>query len=99
MSFSYIKILLYCNKHSPVSFSTIRDEFKITSNEVRALASELKELGYIYYVGENSISTTYKARTIIKSLIYEWLFKNLLAIIDLIIASIGLVIAILALLE
>ena len=90
MSFSYIEILLYCNKHSPVSFSTIRDKFKMTSGEVHSLTNELKELGYIYYVGSTSFSTTYKGKTVIKSLICKWLFNNLLAIIAIIISIIAL---------
>lgn len=90
MPFSYMKILLYCNKNSPVSFSTIRDKYKMTRNEVHSLISELKDMGYIYYVGDSSFSTTYKSRTIIKSFISQWLFNNLLAIIAIIISIIAL---------
>ena len=90
MPFSYIKILLYCNKNSPVSSSTIRDKYKMTRNEVHALKSELKEMGYIYYVGDSSFSSTYKSKTIIKSLISQWLFNNVLAIIAIIISIIAL---------
>ena len=90
MPFSYIEILIYCNKHSPVSFSTIRDEFKMTKNEVYSITTELKNLGYIYYVGDSSFSTTYKGRTIIKNMIFDWIFKNLLPVVAIVISIIAL---------
>lgn len=90
MNLSYIKILLFCNKNSPVPISSICNKFRLTRDQAHQLTTELKELGYVYFVGATSVSATYKSQTVIKSLIYKWLFNNLLAIVAIIISIIAL---------
>lgn len=97
MDFSYFKYLPYINKQDKISYKQICNKFSVDKTDARNILITLAKNEYLTHIGDTYFKSTFKGKHFIKSLVAEWLFKNLLAIIDLIIAILGVVIAFIAL--
>lgn len=97
MDFSYYKYLRFINKQPKVTYQDLVDRYKLDKLDSRNILITLARNEYLTHIGDTYYISTFKGKHFIKSLLAEWLFKNLLAIIDLIIAIFGLVIAFVAL--
>lgn len=90
MDFSYIKFLLYINKKEHVSKSELCKQFNITPSDAFKIFTYLKDNDYIVYASDTSCRSTYKGQHIIRVLFVNWLLKNFLSIIAIIISIIAL---------
>lgn len=97
MDFSYYKYLKFINKQPKVSYYNLADKYNLDKQDSRNILITLAKNEYLTHIGDTYFKSTFKGKHFIKSLVVEWLFKNLLAIIDLIIAILGVVIAFIAL--
>lgn len=97
MDFSYYKYLKFINKQPKVSYHNLADKYNLDKQDARNILITLAKNEYLAHIGDTYFKSTFKGKHFIKSLVAEWLFKNLLAIIDLIIAILGVVIAFMAL--
>lgn len=90
MDFSYIKFLLYINKNEKVSKSQLCKHFNITPSDAHKIICYLKENDYITFCGDTHFYSLHKGKHIIKFLLIDWLSKNALSIIAIIISIIAL---------
>ncbi len=97
MDFSYYKYLKFINKQPKVTYHNLVDRYKLDTLDARNVLITLAKNEYLTHIGDTYYISTFKGKHFIKSLVSEWLFKNLLAIIDLIIAIFGVIIAFIAL--
>lgn len=94
MPFSYIKFLNYCNKYlskNPfVTYSDLISVFRLNNDEIDNLINELIKLNLVTKVGRTSFVTTYKGKYIVYSYTVEWILKNIIAILALLVSIIAL---------
>lgn len=90
MDFAYLKFLLYINKKEKVSKSELCKHFNISPNDAVKIFSYLKDNDYIVYAGDNCCRSIYKGKHIISFILINWLYKNFLSIIAIIISIIAL---------
>ena len=94
MDFSYLKFILYFNKHSVSGTSELCKSFNISKNEAHEIITTLYKNGYLAFSG-NSYTSTYKSKHFIKSFILSFININLVDILALIVSIIALIISIL----
>lgn len=97
MDFSYYKYLKFINKQSKVSYHDLVNKYSLDKQDATNILVTLAKHEYLRRIGDIYFQSTFKGKHFKRSLIFEWLFKNLLAIIDLIIAIFGVIIAFVAL--
>ena len=95
MTFSYLNVLHFCNKHlitNPVvTYSDLIPKFKLNNTEINNLINDLLSLNLIIKVSDTSFTTTYKGKHAISSYFIDWFFKYIVSIIALIVSVIALV--------
>ena len=69
------KVLNLLSKGAPVSWTTLRNKFDLTSP--RAMIDQLRAEGHMVYINESSKGTSYRLGTPTKSIISSRRFKNL----------------------
>lgn len=94
MPFSYIRFLNYCNKylstHPIITYSDLISVFRLNNGEIDNLINELIQLNLVSKVGRTSFITTYKGKHAVSSFIVEWILKNLIGTLALIVSIIAL---------
>ncbi len=94
MPFSYIRFLNYCNKylskHPIITYSALISVFRINNDEIDNLINELIQLNLVQKVGRTSFITTYKGKHAGSSYLIEWILKNLIGSLALIVSIIAL---------
>ena len=90
LDLSSIKILLYCNSLKQFTQKDIQNHFNLNTRECRDIMHFLRDNGYITYIGDIYYKSSSKGKLILKTLLIEWLSKNILAIIAIVISIIAL---------
>lgn len=90
MDFSYFKYLPYINKQDKISYKNICDKFGISKEDAKNILMTLARNDYLAHSADIYYKTTFKGKHFLKSIVLEWLFRNLLSIIAIIISIIAL---------
>ena len=94
MPYSYIKFLNYCNKylskHPIIIYSDLISVFQINNDEIDNLINELVQFNLVQKIDKTSFVTTYKGRHVVSSYFIEWVLKNLIGTLALIVSIIAL---------
>ena len=94
MPFSYIRFLNYCNKylstHPIITYSDLISVFRLNNDEIDNLINELVQLNLVSKVGITSFITTYKGKHAVSSFVTEWILRNLIGTLALIVSIIAL---------
>lgn len=90
MDFVYLKFLLYINSKEKVSKSELCKHFNISPSDAVKITSYLINNDYIVYAGDTYFRSIYKGKHIIFYIFVNWLYKNLLAIVAIVISIIAL---------
>ena len=94
MDFSYFKFLIYINKHPKIHWLNLSKEFNLTRSETQEIKDYLKSNGYIRYIGDTKIESTYKGKHFISSAIFSFVNVNIIDILALIVSIIAIVVSI-----
>lgn len=95
MDFSYFKFLMYINKHSKIHWLDLSKKYNLTRSETLEIENYLKSHGYIQYVGDTYIESTYKGKHFISSAIFSFVNVNFIDILALIVSIIAIIVSIL----
>lgn len=90
MDKSFNKFIKYFNKRSEVSLDELKNAFNLDFMETVEIIKTLNKNQYIISLGDNKYKSTYKAKTLTKSSVLNWLCNNWLSIIATMISLIAL---------
>lgn len=90
MDFSYFKYLPYINKQDRVSYKDICNKFGIVKSDAQNILITLAKNDYLKHSSDIYYKSTFKGKHFFKSILLEWLFRNLLSIVAIIISIIAL---------
>lgn len=91
MDKSFYKFVNYINKRKIVSLDELESKFKLNSYEAFEITKTLCKNEYIIPLGDDEYQATYKSKTYKKSSFLNWLYKNIISILALIVSIIALV--------
>lgn len=89
MDLSYIKYLHYINKNNKTFPKDLSKQFNLDLEDARNILKMLENEGYIIY-NNPFYNPTFKSKHLIKSIILDWTYHNILSIIAIIISIIAL---------
>lgn len=90
MDKSFNKFLNYINKRKIVSLDELESKFKLSPYEAFEIITTLCKNEYIIPLGDDKYQATYKSKTYKKSSFLDWFYKNIIAILALIVSIIAL---------
>lgn len=87
--FIYVKYLHHINKNTKTFPKDLSEHFNLDLEDSQNILKMLEDKGYIVYK-KPFYYPTFESKHLIKSIVLDWLYHNLLAILALIVAIIAL---------